>query len=160
MDSIKQILILEDHKLALQILCDVTSEIFANAKIKTAVNISQAQQLLTQQKFDLALIDIALPDGNGIDIVKLINHQHPTTKIVITTILADDETIFNSLKAGAFGYLLKGYSKDELKEYLLKMLKGQPPISPTIAVKILSHFHQNNDNSLTKREKTNFITYC
>ncbi len=142
--QIKHVLILEDHKLASQILSEVVLGVFPDAILKTASNIEYALLILEQQSFDLALIDLGLPDGSGMEVIKNINQNQTHTKIVVTTIFSDEKNLFNALKLGAYGYLLKGHSKDELTNYLIKMLNGHPPLSPQIAQNLLNYFHEPN----------------
>ena len=106
-------LILEDFADTRIWLCEVLKSAFSDIAISEAATVSQARELLRSQSFDLALIDISLPDGSGIDIIKEIVQRSPTTYCVVATIFEDDEYIFPALQAGAQGYLLKEQAKDE-----------------------------------------------
>jgi len=152
-------LILEDFTDTRIWLCEVLKSAFSNIAISEAATVSQARELLTSQSFDLALIDISLPDGSGIDIIKEIVQHSPTTYCVVATIFEDDEYIFPALQAGAQGYLLKEQAKDEFIKSLSGLLHGEPPLSPIIARKILRHFQKSepqttevHDVELTERE--------
>lgn len=149
-------LILEDFADTRIWLCEALQSAFSNIAISEAATIAQARELLNSQSFDLALIDISLPDGSGIDIITEIIRQSPTTYCVVATIFEDDEHIFSALQAGAQGYLLKEQTKEEFIKSLSGLLHGEPPLSPVIARKILRHFQktepQSSDVQLTGRE--------
>ena len=140
-------LILEDFKDTRIWLNEVLQESFTNIAIAEAATLSQARNHLQQQQFDLALIDISLPDGNGIEIIQEINKQSPTTYCVVATIFDDDQHIFPALKAGAQGYLLKEQPKEQFINSLRGLLNGEPPLSPAIARKILRHFQTQPTNN-------------
>jgi DNA-binding NarL/FixJ family response regulator len=93
-----------------------------------------------QTRFDLALIDLGLPDGSGIDVVGALHRHQPQAMPVVVTIYDDDDHLFPALQAGAFGYLLKEQPQDALVAQLLRMTQGEPPLSPPIARRVLSHF--------------------
>jgi len=149
------VLIVDDHSFARSLLHETVLSIFENASIEEAATISQATDLINQQYFNLALIDISLPDGNGIDLVKAIVKLNLETYIVMATIYDDDQHLFDSLRAGANGYLLKDLSKEELKNQIKGILQGRPPLSSSIARRLLSYFKQpaqSAKHNLTPRE--------
>lgn len=133
-------LVLEDFADTRIWLCEVLRETFTDIKLTEAATVSQAKACLAKENFDLALIDINLPDGNGIEVLSEIIASSPTTYCVVATIFDDDEHLFSALRAGAQGYLLKEQPKDQFKKNLSGLLHGEPPLSPSIARKILQHF--------------------
>jgi DNA-binding NarL/FixJ family response regulator len=133
-------LVLEDFADTRNWLCEVLRETFTDIEITEAATVNQAKACLAKQNFDLALIDINLPDGSGIDVISEIIANSPTTYCVVATIFDDDEHLFSALRAGAQGYLLKEQPKDQFKKNLSGLLHGEPPLSPSIARKILRHF--------------------
>ena len=149
------VLIVDDHEYARSLLHEIVQDIFEHARIEEAATLSQAKKSITQQHFSLALIDISLPDGSGIDLVKEIITTNSQTYIVMATIYDDDQHLFDSLRAGANGYLLKDLSRDELKNQIKGIIRGNPPLSPSIARRLLAHFNQPAQtlkHNLTKRE--------
>jgi len=137
------ILLLEDFADTRIWLCEVLHEAFNKIEITEAATIQQAREILANQNFDLALIDLNLPDGSGIDIIKEISSKTPTTYCVVATIFDDDQHLFASLQAGAQGYLLKEQPKNQFIKNLSDLLHGEPPLSPPIARKILRHFQSS-----------------
>lgn len=88
----------------------------------------------------IALVDIGLPDGSGIDLIRELARNHPTVTPIVTTIYDDDHHVFDAIAAGAQGYLLKDQHPDTLIEYLHRIDGGEPPLSPSIARRMLQHF--------------------
>lgn len=153
----QSVLILEDHPETRAWLIEIINLAFVEIDISDASSLAQARKLLTDKKFDLALIDLNLPDGNGVDIIREINKNSPDTYCVVATIFDDDNYLFPALEAGAQGYLLKEQTTDEFILSLQGIIKGEPPISPVIARKMIQHFHspptQTDNPDLSKREK-------
>jgi DNA-binding NarL/FixJ family response regulator len=125
------------------------------------VAIDTVEELLEQMRHgfrpEVVLMDIDLPGMSGIDGMKLIKRQYPDTEIMMLTIYHDSHKIFDSLCAGASGYLLKHATPDELKEAITTLLSGGAPMSPQIARKVITHFNKpisdpDPDHKLTSRE--------
>jgi DNA-binding NarL/FixJ family response regulator len=146
-----KVLILEDNPVARSFLCRVVRESFSDI-----ISITEAGDLETARRhvsltggeqglhgvdpFKLVLVDLELPDGNGMELLAELNH-YPATKIV-TTLYSDDDHLFPALQCGADGYLLKEDRFEVLVEELQKIVRGQPPLSPAIARRLLTHFRQ------------------
>jgi len=141
------ILVLEDVADTRIWLCEILHEAFTEIDITEAATLQQARTLLDKQCFDFALIDLNLPDGSGIDIIKEICANTPTTYCVVATIFDDDQHLFPALQAGAQGYLLKEQPKQQFIKNLSGMLQGEPPLSPPIARKILRHFQTDSQSA-------------
>lgn len=108
---------------------------------------------------EIVLMDINLPGMSGVEAVSVIKKDYPETKLIILTVLEDDDNVFNSLKAGADGYLLKKDSLEKITEKILLIKEGGAPITSSIAKKIIDYFKSENDrnnyleiNTLTPRE--------
>lgn len=148
-------LILEDVSEAREWLQQVLRQAFGDIQVETAGDLAAAHELLEQHAFDIALIDLQLPDGSGVQIIERINREHHDTLCVVTSIFDDDGHIFPALQAGAHGYLLKERPQGELVEQLKGIAEGQPPLSPAIARRLLTHFQgmkPDDDVHLTPRE--------
>ena len=96
--------------------------------------------LVSAIKFDLALVDLGLPDGSGVDVVAALREQQPETQSVVVTIHDDDEHLFPALQAGAFGYILKEQARELIIEQLQRISQGEPPLSPSIARRVMAYF--------------------
>jgi len=153
---VKSALILEDIKETREWLAEILDSIFPAISISQAGTIEQAKQAITSNRFDLALIDLSLPDGSGIEIIQAITATSPDTFTVVATIFDDDSHLFPALQAGASGYLLKEQSKEQITELLRGIITDAPPLSPAISRRLLEHFNRpmiSNDENLTAREK-------
>lgn len=153
----QSVLVLEDHPETRKWLTDIINQAFKQVDISEASSLAQARKQISEKKFDLALIDLNLPDGNGVDIIREISDASPDTYCVVATIFDDDDYLFPALEAGAQGYLLKEQTTEEFILNLQGIIKGEPPISPTIARKMIQHFHseptQSDKPDLSGREK-------
>ncbi|WP_228376004.1 response regulator [Chryseobacterium aquaticum] len=106
---------------------------------------------------DVVMMDIQLQDMLGIDIIEKLRKGLPQTQFIMCTSFENDEMIFNSLKAGAMGYLIKGESMDKILSSIRDVYNGGAPMSFSIARRVLSHFERNTIEikefeELTKRE--------
>jgi len=110
---------------------------------------------------DVMLVDLGLPDGNGIDLIRLARERSPRTLSMVITALGDEGSIFSALEAGALGYLLKSEGPDDLRLAVAQLLEGGAPISPGIASHLLRRFSdpapssdaREGDPGLTRRER-------
>lgn len=89
---------------------------------------------------DVVLMDINMPNMNGLEATRLLHRELPEIKVVILTVSEQDESLFEAIKIGARGYLLKDIKPVVLHEMILAVVRGEAPISPVIAGKILSEF--------------------
>ncbi len=136
----RNVLILEDHPDTRGWLCTIAKEAMGTIRITEAATLEQARVALSESHFNLALVDISLPDGSGISLIQEMRQQTPETFIVVVSIFDDDEHLFQALQAGAGGYLLKDQAARKLVEQLKGIAAGSPPLSPGIARRILRHF--------------------
>ncbi|MBP6577307.1 MAG: response regulator transcription factor [Chryseobacterium sp.] len=95
------------------------------------------QKLEKDANVDLILMDIEMPVMNGILATEFVKNRYPQIKILILTVFDNDENIFNAIKAGADGYLLKETSPQELQRSIVEVLEGGAAMSPSIAFKTL-----------------------
>jgi DNA-binding NarL/FixJ family response regulator len=133
-------LIVEDLPEIRDWLADVARAAFPALQVTTAGRVDQALLCVAERTYDLALIDLGLPDGSGIDVVGALRQHQPRALPVVVTIYDDDDHLFPALQAGAFGYLLKEQPQETLVAQLLRMTQGEPPLSPPIARRVLAHF--------------------
>ena len=134
------ILLLEDLPEIRAWMKQLVLQVFPHSLISEAARVHDARELITAIKFDMALIDLGLPDGSGVDVVAALRDQQPEAQSVVVTIHDDDEHLFPALQAGAFGYLLKEQAREAITEQLKRMSQGEPPLSPSIARRVISYF--------------------
>jgi DNA-binding NarL/FixJ family response regulator len=102
---------------------------------------------------DIILMDIQLPGMSGIEATRIIKERNHLIEVIMLTVHDDDEFVFDSLKAGASGYIIKGTSYLEMIEALDEMVSGGAPMSNRIARMVINNFHANLNSPLTKRER-------
>jgi DNA-binding NarL/FixJ family response regulator len=108
---------------------------------------------------DVVLMDIDMPSVNGISAVKKIQEKFPKLPIIMLTSFDEDDKVFQSICAGAMGYLLKNTQPANLIDAVKEVYGGGAPMTPSIARKVMMHFQQQNssagknDYNLSEREK-------
>lgn len=133
-------LIVEDLPDSRTWLSRILQDAFASIDITMANDLAQARNALAQAIPDIALVDLGLPDGNGVELILALSREHPRCQCVVTTIYADDQHLFPALRAGAAGYLLKDQPQARLVSQLRGICSGEPPLSPVIARRLLKMF--------------------
>lgn len=152
-------LILEDMPESQEMLREVAQTAFPNIKVYCVADVASGIDMLNRYHFDLALIDLSLPDGSGTTVVQALSARFPRCMIVVATLFDDDDHLFPALRAGAQGYLLKDEAPEELVKQLRGINEGHPPLSPSIARRLLSHFRvepekpAKEETQLTPRER-------
>ena len=133
-----KIAIAEDNIFSLKALEEKLSTYADITIIHTAKNGTELLHLLEQNNdIDLILMDIEMPVCNGIEATKIIKSKYPQIKIIMLTVFDNDENIFNAIKAGADGYLLKEVNPKELYQGIIETLNGGAAMNPSIALKTL-----------------------
>lgn len=124
-----------------------------------ASNGLEALELARRLRPDIILMDITMPECNGLEATRLIKAELPELRIVMLTVSANDEHLFEAVKSGAEGYLLKDVSEDELGQTLEALEAGEPALSHGLAAKLLDEFARlaregpARESDLTARER-------
>lgn len=148
--SVRYGLIVEDLPDARDWLLAAMGEAFPGIEIATAATLAEARTCAAARLPQVALIDIGLPDGSGIDLIDELNCSHPEVLSVVTSVFDDDTHLFSALGAGASGYLLKDQSREDLTGMLQRIAEGEPPLSPAIARRLLGFFGPREDREATR----------
>ena len=143
----------EDIRESLKILIQ-TTEGFACAG--AFADAETGLEFLTANPADIVLMDIHLPGMDGIECVRQLKSVHPEMQFIMCTIFQDDNSVFNALKAGATGYLLKNDDPGKIIDAIHELDAGGSPITPQIARRVMESFKRPAVNDaihlLTKRE--------
>ncbi|MFG6120453.1 response regulator [Thalassobacillus sp. B23F22_16] len=116
---------------------------------------NKGAKLVADLKPDVVLMDLIMEDGTGIEATKQIMTEHPDCKVIILTSYYDDEKVFPALEAGAFSYMLKTSSADEIADAIKKAYRGENTIEPKVAGKMMNRFRSSEKkphDELTQRE--------
>jgi DNA-binding NarL/FixJ family response regulator len=150
----RRALIVEDLPETQEWLTRLVESAFPGAECLLASSLETALPLARRGGFDLALVDLGLPDGDGTRVIETLNNLETPPVIVVATIFEDDRHLFPALQAGAQGYLLKDQPMPQLVANLRGILDGNPPLSPAIARRLLGFFNEPSSGaeSLTARE--------
>lgn len=140
MDTPQSILLLEDLPEIRAWLVTLLQQVFPGARLTESARVREATQRVAAERFDLALIDLGLPDGSGVDVVTALREAQPDCRSVVVTIHDNDEHLFPALQAGAFGYILKEQPRPQIAEQLQRISQGEPPLSPSIARRVVQYF--------------------
>jgi DNA-binding NarL/FixJ family response regulator len=149
------VVIVEDEPRLRQVFEEFINEaegFYCLGSLETA---EQAINEIPRMAARVVLMDIHLPGKSGIDAVKDLKRRYPELLIIMLTVHQDDEVIFQALKAGANGYLLKKSAPDELIEAIQDVMAGGAPMSTTIARKVIQFFHTQGRKSDDWQELSN-----
>ncbi len=140
----KVALIVEDQTPLAQWLEQTLREAFDGIVVSRVDSLLSGRRWLRERDAesgpDLALIDLGLPDGSGVELIRELSTSHPRCQSIVSTIYADDAHVFPALRAGARGYLLKDQPRDKMVAALRGIAAGEPPLSATIARRLLRVF--------------------
>jgi DNA-binding NarL/FixJ family response regulator len=114
-------------------------ETFEGIRIQQAYSLDEAKHLLMSQHYDLALIDLSLPDGKGIEVIDWLVQYSAETISVVVTIFEDDQYLFEAISHGAKGYLLKDLEPIIFKKHLENLIAGLYAFSPNMTQKLLNY---------------------
>ncbi len=161
MESIK-VLLVDDSVLLRAALGKLLRLWRKDVVVEEASNGREGVEAARRLKPDLVIMDIRMPECNGIEATRLIKAELPDTRIIMLTVSDLDDDLFEAISSGAHGYLLKDLRPEDLFEMIEGALKGEAVISPTMASRILNAFvdqaHRTavvseSESELTPRER-------
>ena len=142
-----RVLLVDDHNLFRKGLASLLAKEKDFQVVEEAKDGKEAFQKAKDLKPDLVLMDIYMPGGDGLQATRRITEALPSTKLVILTVSEEDKNLFEAIKCGAHGYLLKKVEIEELFEMLRGIFRGEAPISRATAAKILDEFAKQAQRS-------------
>src|SRR3954463_2183301 len=132
-----RVFLLDDHEIVrrgVRDLLDVEDDIEVVGEAGTA---EDALVRIPATTPDVAIIDMRLPDGNGVEVCREVRSAHPEIQCVVLTSFADDEALFDSIMAGAAGYLLKQIKGNDLVDAVRRVANGQSLLDPGVTERVL-----------------------
>lgn len=147
--SITKIAVVEDREDMLQFLLEIFEEAGDFECLQHYRNAEEAITFLPRSEADIVIVDIGLPGKSGIECVKQVKELRPDIEFLMYTVFDQNDKIFESLKVGASGYLMKTSEKKVMLNAVRELAEGGAPMSPAIARKVRNHFYEGN-NTLKK----------
>lgn len=135
-----RILVVEDHPLFRKGMISLLSSVPDFEVVGVAATGEEAVTTASGLQPDVVLMDLQMPGMNGIQATREILHQNPDVRVLVVTLLEDDDSVFMALRAGARGYALKDADEDEMVRAIRAVGRGEAIFSPAIAGRVLAYF--------------------
>ena len=135
-----RVLLVDDHALFRAGIASLLASRGTVEVVGEAQDGSEALEAARRLRPDIVLMDVHMPKVDGIQATRMIAAELPQVKVVMLTVSDQDKDLFEAVKSGAHGYLLKNLEPEELFDYLDGISRGEAPISRTMAAKILNEF--------------------
>lgn len=153
-----RVLIVDDHSVFRRVVREVLDEHPQLAVVGEAASGAKAFALVAELQPDLVVLDMELPDMNGVAVTQQLARTHAGVRVVILSFVSSDALIVDAIRAGAYGYLSKDIQPDALARALLGVTEGEVAMSRRTAARIMAYFREANGGSpdsnadLTDRE--------
>lgn len=150
-----RVLLADDHALVRAGMRALLAELPGIEVVAETGDGREALRLVRERKPDIALLDISMPELNGLEVVGRIARDHPNTRAIILSMHGDDESVRRALVAGAAGYLLKNSDRRELELALRAVARGDTWLSPSLTKRVVAMYMQgaSPDAVLTPRQR-------
>lgn len=140
------VLVVEDEEIIQLRLRQILTELgYKHDELLFAKNVKESIEIIDTHPISLALVDLGLPDGNGVEIIEKIRSLEGNTMILVISAWSTQESLFSAIKAGATGYVLKERDDAEVLLSIRSILRGGAPIDPFIAREILKQISETED---------------
>lgn len=146
-----KILLADDHAVVRQGVKQILAQAFAQATFGEARQAPELLKLVAGERWDIVVLDLAMPGGNGLEALKQIKHSHPDLPVLILSMYPEDQYAVRTIRAGAAGYLNKESAPEELVRAIRKVLRGGEYISSTVAGELVLHARHEDDQPLYKQ---------
>ena len=150
---LKKVLIVEDDPLFRKNFADIVNCAEDLTLVGVADDLPIGLELLQATAPDILLVDIGLPSGSGIELIKLAQQTLPDCDVMVITVFGDERHVLECIEAGATGYLLKDTHDVEIVQLIRTLYQGGSPISPAIARRLLNHFRASEQKLLSSRHE-------
>lgn len=145
-----RILLADDHAVVRRGVKQIIAEAFAQATFGEAQNVQDLLKLIGSERWDIVILDLNMPGGNGLEALKQIKHDHPQLPVLILTMFPEDQYAMRTIRAGAAGYLNKESAPEELVQAIRKILRGGEYISAAVADELVLYTRHEDDQPLHK----------
>lgn len=137
-----RVFLLDDHEVVrrgVRSLIEVEEDLVVVGEAATAAD---ALARIPPTRPDVAIVDVRLPDGNGVEVCREIRSTHPEIQCLVLTSFADDEALFDAIMAGAAGYLLKQIKENDLVDAIRRVASGQSLLDPEVTARVLDRLRR------------------
>jgi two-component system NarL family response regulator len=148
-ESVIRVLVADDHPIVRHGLVALINRKRGMKVVAEADNGVAVIRQFHKHQPDICLIDLRMPDLDGVEAIRAIRQKYPDAKIIVLTTFDDDEDIYRALQLGAKAYLLKDIPRKELLDHITAVYQGKTRIPPEVATKLAAHLKSSN---LTVRE--------
>lgn len=152
-----RVFLLDDHEIVRRGLRELLETEEDLTVVGEAGNATDAYEGIAQTHPDVALLDVRLPDGNGVEVCREIRSQHPEVQCLMLTSFADDEALFSAIMAGAAGYLLKQIQGPDLVDGVRRVGRGESLLDPAVTARVLERLRtkpaEDELSALTDQER-------
>lgn len=135
-----RVALVEDDPAHMARLCAIVDADPRLSRGWTAAGVAEANRMIEGAAIDVVLVDLGLPDGSGLTVIRRLLERVPGCEVIVFTLFGDDERVIASLEAGATGYLTKDAAPAEIVAGILQVRAGGAPMSPPIARRLLRRF--------------------
>lgn len=146
-----RVLIADDHALLRRGVREILEEAGLNIFVSEAGSASEALKAVLHEAYDIALLDIAFPDGNGLDVLNEMHSQRPQTRILLLSMYPEAHYAQRALHLGASGYLAKNSAPDELMLAIQKVMDGGKYITPALAEQLAQEISRDFERPTHER---------
>jgi DNA-binding NarL/FixJ family response regulator len=145
-----KILLADDHAVVREGVKQIIAAAFTQATFGEAKNAHELLELVANERWNIVILDLTMPGGNGLEALKQIKHNYPQLPVLILSMFPEDQYAVRTIIAGAAGYLNKESAPEELVLAIRKVLHGGEYISPSVADELVLHARHEDDLPLHK----------
>lgn len=145
-----RILLGDDHAVVRQGVKQILADAFVQSVFGEGQNVHELLKLVADERWDIVVLDLAMPGGNGLEALKQIKHDFPQLPVLILSMYPEDQYAVRTIRAGAAGYLNKESAPEELVNAVRKILRGGEYISPAVADELVLYARHDDDQPIHK----------
>ena len=148
-----RVLLADDHKLVRAGIRSLLERLPDVEVVAEASDGREAIRLVAEHEPQIVLMDLAMPELNGLEATWHLTSTFPKVQVIILSIYADEEHVYQSLRAGAAGYLLKGAATEELELAIRSVARGETYLSPPVSKPVIMEYIRRTNAGLSSRER-------
>jgi DNA-binding NarL/FixJ family response regulator len=147
-----RVLLADDHKLVRAGIRSLLERLPEMEVVAEASDGGEAIQLVEKYDPQIVLMDLAMPELNGLEATRHLTTKFPKVRVIILSIYSDEEHVYQSLRAGAAGYLMKGAATEELEFAIRSVARGETYLSPPVSKPVIMEYIRRTNVGLSPRE--------